>query len=73
MSKRIKGGIEMEEYKIEKGVPLPKGRYPFPTMEVGDSFEFSDSLSSVRSAASYWGRTHGQKFTARKNRCWRVK
>jgi hypothetical protein len=81
-------------FQIDKDLPIPKittGRpriYPFPTMEVGDSFvvpitnemESGQDKSSrlLRSAASAYSRRYGSKFSVqfqRSNkvtRCWRI-
>ena len=70
-------------YRIEKGLPVPpqgtKGRkYPFPEMEVGDSFTAPKSdLCSVKSASCQYGRRKGWKFSTRVSgsdevRCWRM-
>lgn len=76
--------------KIEKGIPLPvmyKGKprlYPFPDMEVGDSFEVvfdhltNASPASARNAAQTYKRNHpGWDYAARKTgvgvvRIWRT-
>jgi len=66
--------------KIEKGIPYPikaKIPYPFPAMEVGDSFLVDESSeSSVRSSANAFGRKYGCKFSILKTpiglRCWRI-
>lgn len=80
--------------KIDRGVPAPppaNGRpriYPFPSMEVGDSFavpllgvirKHEDlAVDRVRNAAVFYSRNHGGKFTVRIDRengvvrCWRV-
>ena len=79
----------MSKIKVEKGIPLPelagKGRalkYPWPEMEVGDSFAVEPGKhDTVRTAASYWARRHpesGIKFSVCMQedgsyRCWRVK
>jgi len=60
-------------YRILKGLPLPEdGRftYPFPSMEVGDCFEFhSEEADRVGSAACRWARNHPEfKFSVRKIR-----
>jgi hypothetical protein len=36
-------GAGMSDFKIEKNVPMPKGRakYPWNEMEIGDSFFYS--------------------------------
>lgn len=72
-------------HKIESGIPLkswkPRQRYPFPRMEVGDSFllKSEDNLASVRSAACLYGKRHSTKFAVRcddpvkdTHRCWRI-
>lgn len=71
-----------EEFAIEKGIPKPIAHgsqlFPFPDMEVGDSFAFPSTLDNrVRTAACNWGKTHGgKKFSVRKygngHRCWRI-
>lgn len=71
---------------IDKGIPIPTrchGRrgvrvlYPFPDMEIGDSFFVEGSASSVESAASSYGKRTGRKFTTRYvdggARVWRIK
>lgn len=57
---------------IERGVPLPKYRrrktYPWPTMEVGDSFTepFTESrLRSLRTLAATAGKRYGRYFIVR--------
>ena len=70
------------EYKIEKRVPLPKGKghgrkrkYPFAEMKVGDSFSFDESqIRNVRTSASHHAARLGFVFTvsAQELRCWRV-
>lgn len=79
----------MDEFKIESGIPLPdqwgRGRpckYPFPDMEVGDSFfcEWSHSKTvqfNVYTAAQEYARRHRpMKFSGRivegGIRIWRV-
>jgi hypothetical protein len=78
LAKKVREGGS--RYQIEKGIPLPgnlNGRasvYPFPQMEVGDSFAFEpDRYNTVRRAATYWGGDHGVKFSVSTihNRCWR--
>lgn len=71
------------EFRIEKGVPLPPHsgdgtrKYPFPQMEVGDSFPVPASrLSTIRAAATAYGIKHRWKFSVLKHeggfRCWRI-
>jgi hypothetical protein len=81
-------------FKIDKNVPMPKiskGRpriYPFPEMEVGDSFAvpITDDLSlgnntnssPLRSVAAAYARKYGGRFSVQLDRsnkimrCWRV-
>lgn len=81
-------------FQIDKGLPIPKistGRpriYPFPQMEVGDSFAvpITDEILSgqnksarlLSSAATAYARKYGGRFSVqfdRSNkimRCWRV-
>ncbi len=62
---------------VERGVPLP-GKYPFDTMEVGDSFALPKDVkrTTVSVAAMRYGRERGMKFTIRNTplgfRCWRI-
>ena len=73
----------MTAYKIEKGVILPNlsvgGKYPYSSMEIGDSFFVPSSDAStptVRQRAYQYGREAGMKFRTRseKNglRVWRI-
>lgn len=64
--------------KVEDNVPVPT-KYPFATMQVGDSFELPEGVkrSTVSVAAHRFSKKHGGKFTVRltedrKLRCWRV-
>lgn len=69
-------------YVIEKNQPIPTHRvrrYQFANMKIGDAFSVPAAEDHrVRSAACYWQRKHGGKFTCArmpggKTRCWRVK
>lgn len=75
-------------YTVQKDVVVPKARwhkYPFATMEVGDSFVLAGSddieVSRVRASSCYYGIRHPpRKFSVRLAdpetkvyRCWRVK
>lgn len=71
---------------VEKGVPLPfRGtnvlRYPYDTMEVGDSFALpAGRYAAVSNTAGSYGKKHGRTFAIRKRveegahvvRCWRT-
>lgn len=70
--------------KVEKNIPIPnnhpgrKKRYPFDSMEIGDSFETSViKFNSARSAAWSYGKKSGKVFTSRRfktiGRIWRIK
>lgn len=71
-------------YEIEKNIPIPdpnkgrKSKYPFATMQVGDSFFVSDKKQTVigSCASAYSKRNPDVKFTVRVAeggvRCWRV-
>lgn len=78
------------EFKIRKNVKMPRRRedggygfkYPFPDMEVGDSFVVKNrskkALESAAAAARAYGARNGKKFSHRtigKNEIgiWRVK
>jgi len=58
-------------FEIEKNVPLPErkantSKYPFNSMEIGDSFAVpADIKGTVMNAATTSGRYHGKKFSAR--------
>lgn len=59
-------------YPIEKGIEMPstngKTKYPFATMEIGDSFfvEGKEKKNKVMSAVSQNSRRHApKKFTTR--------
>lgn len=66
---------------IEKGIPIPNSgagrtpKYPWRTMEVGDSF-FAENVRNVSAMAAAAMRRTGLKFTVRKvedgHRIWRV-
>lgn len=71
-----------ERFKVEPGVEMPpprRGKYPFTTMQVGDSFSFDRSvLKAIQAAAHGYGKRNGVEFTCRQVgtdvwRCWRVK
>jgi len=69
---------------VEKSIQHPGGvrrgwgRYPWETMEVGDSFLVPEdvAIDSARSGATIAGRKHNRKFSIRKTdngyRCWRI-
>jgi len=68
-------------FPIESDVPMPEdGRasYPFPLMEVGDSFSIADQSAAekARRAATVHQKRHGGRFSIRKveggYRLWRV-
>jgi len=71
-------------YEIEQGFDMPKGngkngrkKYPFPDMDIGDSFFVSaDKYQNARNAASGHSKKFGKVFSFRKTekgaRCWRM-
>jgi hypothetical protein len=74
-----------DEFKIEKDIPLsesrsgPRPKYPFASMEVGDSFFIPGDRSSrsVSGSVSHWRKSHPkQQFATRKVenglRVWRI-
>lgn len=83
------GALEVQNLKIEKGVPPPKGattnKYPFGEMDVGDSIVVPSSDgtaagSKVYRAAIKHGQYHGRTYTGRVEdraaktvRIWRIK
>lgn len=69
--------------EIEKGVPLPTTepvkcrKYPYTTMEIGDSFLVTDRTpEAVGSSASQMGKRLNRKFRSAKTRegvrVWRI-
>jgi hypothetical protein len=69
------------DYIIESGVPLPpkaprekQASYPFPLMDIGDSFAYRvGEHNRVSSAACLYGKRNGKRFAIRGARVWRVK
>lgn len=67
-------------YRVTDAHPVPidasKGRktkYPFSTMKPGDSFTVDETEKmSARRAAHQFAARHGQRFTTRGSRIWRV-
>lgn len=69
-----------DEFKIEKGVPIPKARngnrvspYPFAQLAVGESFVITQPTLTSHGAGglcgglcTYWSRKLGRKFIQRK-------
>ncbi|UOF81618.1 hypothetical protein [Bacteriophage sp.] len=71
--------ITMNDISISKSVPLPvpRRRYPYKTMEVGDSFLVPDGKLQVVCNANYRaGKQLEKKFIARRTeegvRVWRM-
>jgi hypothetical protein len=73
--------------EIEKNIPLTDGRgigkspkrplkYPWPDLEVDDSFRADVKADVLRASASKYGKAHGKKFVVRVDgdgaRAWRV-
>jgi len=77
----------MEQIKIEKNVPMPKrklgnprtSRYPWDTMEVGDSFVFPNKVkrTTAMSLSYRTGKITGKRFAIRSVnegiRVWRLR
>lgn len=68
-------------YEVTKQHPAPTtfhaARYPFRSMEVGESFDAPLEMHGlVKNAAVVWGRRNERKFSTRKvdglTRCWRI-
>lgn len=67
---------------VDSGIPIPadaqREKYPFPVMQIGDSFLLPDveSAKNARSAAWMYSKRHGTKFSCRRVedgwRVWRV-
>jgi hypothetical protein len=75
--------MNVSDFVIEKGIPTPERkaqqtRYPFPQMDVGDSFVVpQEVIENVRMAASQAARRKGLKFATRRidaahYRVWRL-
>jgi len=71
-------------YEIEKGIEIPKVvraakpcKYPWKTMEIGDSFFVERSAREMSSMIAHAGKRWGKKFTVRTvdggSRVWRIK
>ena len=67
--------------EVEKNIPLPRtetaGKYPWHSMEVGESFFVTGDVKRVRNVlCSSFGRFKPKKFSLRKVeggvRCWRI-
>ena len=70
--------------EIEKSIPIPRAHatrkeYPFPQMEIGDSFVVPiDRRVAVGVACHSYKKKHGKQFTTRKTedgkfvRVWRI-
>lgn len=65
----------VKNIKIEKGIPFPGKQigYPFGQMKVGESFKLPAKATNIMSAAYYYAKTHGIRFSRRGNRVWRTK
>lgn len=74
----MENGHDTQEFRVEKGVPRPKGygsgnrrgKYPWAQMEIGDSFavprsEEEHQLNYISRAASLWGKRNARKFSLR--------
>jgi len=57
-------------FEIQKSVPMPeqsvgKVKYPFPDMEVGDSFWAPLSTEKLSNATGHWREKLGHKYSVR--------
>ena len=70
-------------YEIEKNIPIAAGyqkadrKYPFKSMEIGDSFAVvGEEKHTVRAAAYAYGKSRNMKFRTRRDgdkmRVWRI-
>ena len=52
---------------VQKNIPIPS-KFPFPEIQVGDSFEIPSGVnrSTVAISASRYGKKNGMKFITRK-------
>jgi hypothetical protein len=75
--------MEADMYKVETGYAVPVlrssgGKYPFKTMQVGESFfvEGEENAKRMHSTVYNYGVRYGKKFVARKVeggvRVWRM-
>lgn len=63
----------VSEFHIEKGIPVPKlvgtgrrNKYPFESMEVGDSFFVKDGkVKTLSRSCGTYGKRLERKFTSR--------
>ena len=64
----------MSDYKIEKDVPIPQGKYPFAQMKVGESFAFKEKEAATVSntISREHAKNTGRRFMRRKLRVWRI-
>ena len=70
----------MEQKKIDKGIPISKlnrgksTKYPWATMEIGDSFLLdAKNGSNTTISGKRYGRVFTQRTTTEGIRVWRVK
>lgn len=76
---KARAPLGVSSVPIDKGIPVPsKNRWPFGSLEVGDSFAAPDtSRSAVASAMYQYKKRHGGAFLLRKTesgeyRVWRT-
>lgn len=69
--------------QVEKGIPVPAGKggakpkYPFGSMDIGDSFFVTKAQNAIAAIATGYGKRHAMKFITHSEGCgtrvWRVK
>lgn len=65
--------------EIDKDIPIPKNKYPFREIEVGESFSVDNAIEpTLRSLASYYKKRYGFNYTVKRvsetqMRVWRTK
>ena len=84
MTKANLSVVSANQITVERGIPMATKvgdatrKYPFNTMEVGDSFALGNlSRDTVSNAAYAYGKINSNKFSVRKlpdgtHRCWRL-
>jgi hypothetical protein len=75
---------DVGKFAVEPGIEMPDvqertSKYPFKSMQIGDSFAMTrDELPAVRNAAGSFSKRHGSQYAFRLIgtdvwRCWRIK
>lgn len=85
---RVEKGVPIPEFYMARYQKLMRGpncgrkpKYPFKSMEIGDSFalplRYHNRMTAFRQITSMYGRRYGKKFLViqddtHKPRCWRI-